>query len=86
MRVILYVFSSLGFLFLTACSEAVPTVTDLSSPTQIATPSDIDDTSLSVNSGGGVMNGTSYRIRSKLGPSASVLTGSNYKIKVTGDN
>lgn len=86
MRNLLYVFSLLGFLFLSACSEAIPVVTNLSSEEQPATPSAVDDSSPSVNSGGGELSGGSYKIFGKVGPSASVLVGSQYRINMNGDN
>lgn len=69
----------------TACSKAVPTVTTLL-PAVSAPGSTADENAPSVNSGGGLMSGSNYKIFGKFGPRASVMNGSRHRIHMSGDN
>ena len=80
MRYFLYLFSALMLFFTSACSEAIPTVTDLSSPIPSTTPVG------EVSSGGGLIQGTNYKVYGKTSSVGNVMVGTNYKIKSVTEN
>lgn len=86
MKRILYVFSIWALLAASACTEAIPNVSDLIKSQANNGASSIDDKEPSVNVGGGAMTGAQFKIFGKVGPAASVMTGTNYRINMSGDN
>lgn len=81
MKLISYVTSFLAVLFLTACSAAIPTVTNLSTPIRQSGPA-----AGTISSGGGIMNSTNFKIDGKINPTGNdTMVGTNFKIKTNGE-
>ena len=69
-------------LFVSACTEAVPTVTGLSTPLSQTLPS-----TGTISAGAGVIQSTNFRINGKISPSTSgEMVSTSFKIKTSGDN
>ena len=79
MSSIRYVFSLLVFLFVSACTEAIPTVTELSTPITQTAPA-----TGTISAGGGVSQSASFRINSMISPTGGEMISTNYKIKTSG--
>jgi hypothetical protein len=79
MSSIRYVFSLLVLFFVSACTEAIPTVTQLSTPiTQTAPATGI------ISAGGGVSQSTNFRINGMISATGGEMVSTNFKIKTSG--
>ena len=80
MRSLLYVTSLLALLFVSACSEAIPTVTDLSLAPSVQNPP-----AGQISAGASVMVGSSFKITGKIDSTGHEMVGTNFKINTSGD-
>jgi hypothetical protein len=74
-----YVFSLLVLLFVSACTEAIPTVTELSTPITQTAPA-----TGTISAGGGVSQSTNFRINGMISPTGGEMVGTNFRIKTSG--